>query len=41
MNPGLFFNFLSSQTKIDRRELLEMTGKLGIVGAFTALGQPR
>lgn len=38
MNPGLFFNFLSSQTKIDRRELLEMTGKLGVVGAFAALG---
>jgi len=38
MNPGLFFNFLSSQTKMDRRELLEMTGKLGVVGAFTALG---
>lgn len=38
MNPGLFFNFLSSQAKVDRREMLEMTGKLGMVGALTALG---
>lgn len=38
MNPGLYLEFLASQAKLDRREVLELVAKSGVAGAIAALG---
>jgi kynurenine formamidase len=38
MNPGLYLEFLASQAKVDRREVLELVAKSGLAGAIAALG---
>jgi kynurenine formamidase len=38
MNPGLYLEFLASQAKVDRREVLELAAKSGLAGAIAALG---
>ena len=38
MNPGLYLEFLASQAKVDRREVLELAAKSGLAGALAALG---
>ena len=38
MNPGLYLEFLASQAKVDRREVLELAAKSGLAGAIAAMG---
>ena len=38
MKPALHLEFLASQAKIDRREVLELAAKSGLAGAIAALG---
>src|SRR5687768_7854905 len=38
MKPALYLEYLASQAKVDRREVLELAAKSGLAGAIAALG---